>query len=76
MTEMKKVVTVKVRLFSGLDKDVNFDGYDRYEGITLNVPEGTRLKKVVKMIGLANRYSLVYFIRGERVGLRHFQRKS
>jgi len=67
---MKNVLTVKVRLFSGLEKDVNADDYDRHEGITLNVPQGTRLKKVVKMIGLSDRYALVYFIHGERVGLR------
>jgi molybdopterin converting factor small subunit len=49
---------------------VDIEGYDRNEGITLNVPAGTRLKKVVKMIGLADQYPLVYLIHGERVGLR------
>ena len=67
---MKNIITVKVRLFAGFDKDVSVDGYDRHEGITLNIPQGTRLKKVVKMIGLSDRYALVYFIHGERVGLR------
>ena len=66
---MRNTLTIKVRLFSGLDKVVDVEGYDRNEGITLYVPEGTRLKKVVKMIGLADQYALVYFIRGERVGL-------
>ncbi len=68
-TLMKNIITVKVRLFAGLDKDVDVKAYDRHKGITLNVPDGTRLKKVVKMIGLSDRYSLVYFIHGERVGL-------
>jgi molybdopterin converting factor small subunit len=67
---MKTIITVKVRLFAGLDRDLNVDDYDRHEGITLNVPERTRLKQVVKMIGLSDRYSLVYFIHGEQVGLR------
>jgi molybdopterin converting factor small subunit len=66
---MKNIITVKVRLFAGLDKDVGVEAYDRHKGITLNVPEGTRLKKAVKMIGLSDRYALVYFIHGERVGL-------
>ncbi len=70
MAEIKNVLTVKIRLFSGLDKDVDVDAYDREEGITLNVPKGTRLKKVVKMIGLSDRYALVYFIHGERIRLR------
>ena len=67
---MKNIITVKVRLFAGLDRNADVDDYDRDEGITLNVPAGTRLKKVVKMIGLSDRYSLVYFIHGEQVGLR------
>ena len=67
---MKNIITIKVRLFAGLERDADVDDYDRNEGITLNVPEGTRLKKVVKMIRLSDRYSLVYFIHGERVGLR------
>jgi molybdopterin converting factor small subunit len=66
---MKNIITVKVSLFAGLDGDAAVDDYDRHEGIILNVPEGTRLKKVVKMIGLPDRYSLVYFIHGERVRL-------
>jgi hypothetical protein len=65
---MKKNITVKVRLFAGLDTKMGIETYDRHEGITLNVPEGTRLKKIVKMIGLSNRYSLVYFIHGNRLG--------
>ena len=67
---MMNIITVKVRLFAGLDRNADVDDYDRDEGITLNVPEGTRLKKVVKMISLPDRYSLVYFIHGEQVGLR------
>jgi len=67
---MKSTVTVKVRLFAGIDKDANVDNYDRNEGLTLKVPNGTRLKKVVKMIGLGDRYALVFLINGERAGLR------
>jgi len=67
---MKNIITVKVRLFAGLERDADVDDYDRNEGITLNVPDGTRLKKVLNMIRLSDRYSLVYFIHGEQVGLR------
>jgi molybdopterin converting factor small subunit len=67
---MKNIITVKVRLFAGLRRDTDDDDYDRDKGFTLNVPEGTRLKKVVKMLRLSNRYTLVYFIHGEQVGLR------
>ena len=67
---MKNTITIKVKLFAGLDRDTGVENYDHDEGITFNVSAGTRLKKVVKMIGLSDRYSLVYFIRGEQVGLR------
>ena len=69
MTDSKQTITIKVRLFTGLDQDANLNGYDRQEGLNLNVPRGTRLKKVVKMIGLPDRHLLAYFINGERVGL-------
>ena len=70
MTVAKQTITIKVRLFAGLDQDAELNGHDRQEGLNLNVPRGTRLKKVVKMIGLADRHLLAYFINGERVGLR------
>jgi len=70
MTDAKQTITIKIRLFAGLDQDADLNGYDRREGLNLNVPRGTRLKKVVKMIGLADRHLLAYFINGEQVELR------
>ena len=42
---MKNIITVKVRLFAGLDSDVNVDDYDRHEGIALNIPQELGSKK-------------------------------
>ena len=69
MTDSKHTITIKVRLFAGLDQDANLKGYDRSEGLNLKIPRGTRLKKVVKMIRLPDRHLLAYFINGERVEL-------
>lgn len=69
MTAAKQTITIKVRLFAGLDQDADLNGYDRQEGLNLNVTKGTRLKKVIKMIGLPDRHLLAYFINGERVEL-------
>ena len=66
---MQNSLTVKVRLFAGIDKEANIGDFDRNVGHTLEVPKGTRLKKVVKMIELSKNYTLVFFINGERVGL-------
>lgn len=69
MTDPKHTITIKVRLFAGLDQHVNLKTFDRHEGLNLNIPRGTRLKKVVKMLELPDRHLLAYFINGERVGL-------
>jgi hypothetical protein len=69
MTDSRQTITIKVRLFAGLDQDAGLYGYDRQQGMNLNVPRGTRLKKVVKMIGLPDSHLLAYFINGERAGL-------
>lgn len=69
ITNMQNTLTVKVRLFSGIDKEANVGDYDRDKGLTLKVPKGTRLNKVVKMIGLSKQYTLVFFINGERAEL-------
>ena len=69
MSDSKQTITIKIRLFAGLDKDADLKDYDRGEGLNLNVPRGTRLKKVVKMIELPNRHLLAYFINGEQVKL-------
>ena len=70
MADSKQMITIKVRLFTGLEQDAGLNNYDRQAGLDLNVPGGTRLKKVIKMIGLPDRHMLAYFIDGEQVGLR------
>ena len=67
---MKNNITISIKLYAGLDRDLDIDDYNRHEGITLKVPKGTRLKKAMKLIGLSDRYAVAYFINGERIGLR------
>ena len=69
MPDPKHTITIKVRLFAGLDQGADLKNYDHHEGLNLNIPKGTRLKKVVKMLGLPEGHLLAYFINGERVGL-------
>jgi len=69
MFRQKKQITVKVKLFGGLDKPVQADGYDPYSGIVVVLPEGAKLRHLVKKLRLPDPGSLAYFIRGERVGL-------
>ena len=65
----KAGVTIKVKLFTGLAEDAGLKGYDPEKGVTVQVPRGTRLRKVTKILGLPDRRRLAYFVDGERAGL-------
>jgi molybdopterin converting factor small subunit len=63
----KERITVKVKLFSGLDSQAIIDSYDPDAGINLQIVKGARLKKIFKTIGLSRKESMVYFINGKKV---------
>ena len=63
-------IKVRVKLFTGLDKDAGLGGYHRENGLVMEVSQGVRLRKVIKTLGLPDMNSLAYFVDGERVGLR------
>jgi molybdopterin converting factor small subunit len=63
----KESISVKVKLFSGLDGQVIIDNYDPDAGINLQIVKGARLKKIFKTIGLSRNESVVCFINGEKV---------
>ncbi len=69
MLDGSKTIRVTVKLFTGLDKDVRGVGQNPRDGMTLNLPEGTRLRKLTKTLDLPDRYSLAYFVNGKQVGL-------
>lgn len=66
----KKTITVTIKLFSGLERSAGLKTCDPGKGITLQVNEHARLKKVLARIGMKNLGLHVYFIEGERVDLR------
>lgn len=66
----KKTITVTIKLFSGLEMSAGLKDYDSGKGITLQVNEHARLKKVLARTGLKNLGLHVYFIEGKRVDLR------
>ena len=66
----KENINVKIKLFSGLDRQAGVDDYDPDIGIDLDISRGTRLKKVIRLIGL-NRYdATAFFVNGRKAGLR------
>jgi len=62
-------IDVTLRFFSGIDKDLNIKDYDPSKGLTVTVPKGTRLKKILKELKMPKMSSNAYFKEGERMGL-------
>ncbi len=62
-------IKVHLKLFSGLHGEVNLPGYDTHRGIILEVKKGSRLRSLLKSIGMKRMSSNSYFRRGERIGL-------
>ena len=66
---MKQEITVKVMLYSGLDKEVQIQGYDPYKGILINMPINARLRNLVALLSFKDKYSVAYFINGNKAGM-------
>ncbi|HNR88826.1 MAG TPA: hypothetical protein PKM65_10845 [Spirochaetota bacterium] len=66
---MANLLSVTVKLYSGIDKDLALTGYDPATGIGLTVARGTRLRRILKSLGMKKMSGNAYFINGARVGL-------
>ena len=66
---MPDEITVIIKLFSGIAEDCTII-HDYGQGITIKIKAGTRLKGVLKSIGLKKLSRNVYFCNGERISLR------
>ncbi|MBC8179363.1 MAG: MoaD/ThiS family protein [Desulfobacteraceae bacterium] len=69
MPDRNKTISVTVRLFTGLDRDAREVDQNPRDGITFNLPKGTRLRRLTKELDLPDRYSLAYFVNGKQAGL-------
>ena len=70
MFHPRKKIVITVKLFGGIDTDAGLNDYDPEVGIDLQMPEGIRLRKAVRKIGLSQTNSMAFFINGKQVGLR------
>ena len=66
---MKSMMTVTLKFYSGIHKELNLESYDPAKGVTVTAKSGTRLKKILKDLGLPKISSFAYFCNGERIGL-------
>ena len=69
MDNNKNEITVTIKLYAGIDKDISVSSYDPGKGIVLSVKKGTRLKKILKNIGISKPGSNIYFVNGKKIGL-------
>ena len=66
---MKKDIKVTIKLFSGINSEMNLTAFDKAKGITMSIDSRKRLRTVLKDLGLKDLSSNVYFCRGERISL-------
>lgn len=60
-------ITVTLKLYSGIHREINAHGYDPEKGIILTVKPGTGLRKILKMGGINKTGNYIYFSEGERI---------
>jgi sulfur carrier protein ThiS len=65
------LIRVSIKLFSGIPQELKLTDYDLSKGIELSVERGTRLKRVLKDLGLTRFSSCVFFCGGERIAPGH-----
>lgn len=65
----KSPITVTIKLYSGLHRDLNIKNYDLGKGLIINTVNGASLRSVLKEIGMENRSSISYFLNGGRISL-------
>ncbi len=62
-------ITVTLKLYSGIHREINLEDYDPEKGILLSVKSGTGLRKILKMAGIRKTGSYIYFSEGERISV-------
>lgn len=66
---MNKLITIKLKLFTGMDEDTSLQSYDYINGIDLEVKANTRIKTVLKQIRFKGKYTPAFFCKSERVSI-------
>ncbi len=63
---LKNKIRITIKLFSGLDKEVILENYNPYNGISMEVPKGTRVYEIAKLLHLSRGVPVFYFINERR----------
>jgi hypothetical protein len=64
---MRTEIIVRIRLFSGIHRDIGLTGYDSASGIEVRVKKGTLLRTALRRVGFSRLSGYVFFRGGERI---------
>ncbi len=65
---MAALITVTIKLYSGIDKELGLTDYDSGKGIVHQITDGKRLGALLKGLGLKKLSRFAFFRNGERIG--------
>lgn len=68
---MPKEISINIKFYSGLDREIGLTGYNPYKGIDLKVPARSKLKQALKQLGYKHRSYHAIFCNTERSNLRY-----
>ena len=66
---MGKEISIRIKFFSGIDKELKLENYNPTFGVTMDVPSGKRLRWALKIVGMTAFSSYIYFRSGVRVSV-------
>jgi molybdopterin converting factor small subunit len=64
-------IRVRVKLFTGLHREVGLEPYDPEAGIAMEIRNGARIRTLAKALGLPGGGKVAFFVAGQRVGPWH-----
>jgi hypothetical protein len=64
-------IRIRVKLFTGLHREVGLNDYDPEAGIEMEIRKGARIRTVAKRLGLPGGGRVAFFVGGERAGPWH-----
>ncbi len=69
MFSSQKMINITLKLYAGLDRELELENYDSAAGLSLAVKNGLRLRGVLKMIGMKNLGKRTYYLNGMRISI-------
>ncbi|MBN2160383.1 MAG: hypothetical protein JW807_13385 [Spirochaetes bacterium] len=67
---MANEIAIRIKFFSGIDRELKLENYNHEQGLAMNVPAGKRLKWALRTAGMPAFSNHAYFRSGERISTR------